>query len=65
MKKSNIILLLNKKISNSPLLLFCDFDLIYYNSNDKEYYLDIVEKINNNINNYKLINEWKILFNNY
>jgi len=57
---SNIILLLNKKISKNivPSLLL-GFDLLYYDTDETEYYLDIVEKIKSNVNNYKSDDGWK------
>jgi len=59
-EKSNIILLLNEKISKIIPSLLSGFDLFYYNSDDTDYYLNIVEKIeSNNNNNYKSNDGWK------
>jgi hypothetical protein len=35
------------------------FEITYYNSDDTEYYLDIVDKIKSNVNNYKSNDGWK------
>jgi hypothetical protein len=58
-ENSNIILLLNKKISDKIPSMLSGFELLYYNSDDTDYYLNIVEKIESNINNYKSNDGWK------
>jgi hypothetical protein len=58
-ENSNIILLLNKKICDKIPSLLSGFEMTYYNSTDDKYYLDIVEKITSNINNYKSKEGWK------
>ena len=46
-ENSNIILLLNKKICDKISSMLSGLELLYYNSDDTDYYLDI------NVNNYK------------
>jgi len=58
-ENSNIILLLNEKISRNIPSMLTGFDLFYYNTDETEYYLNIVEKIESNINNYKSNDDWK------
>ena len=49
-ENSNIILLLNKKICDKISSILSGFELLYYNSDDTDYYLDIVDKIKSNVN---------------
>jgi hypothetical protein len=35
------------------------FELLYYNSDEIDYYLNIVEKIESNVNNYKSNDGWR------
>lgn len=58
-ENSNIILLLNEKISKIVPSMLSGFELLYYNSDDTDYYLNIVEKIESNVNNYKSNDDWK------
>ena len=58
-ENSNIILLLNEKISKIVPSMLSGFELLYYNSEDTDYYLNIVEKIESNVNNYKSNDGWK------
>jgi hypothetical protein len=58
-ENNNIILLLNKKISDKIPSMLSGFELLYYNSDDTEYYLDIVDKIRNNVNNLYKKEGWK------
>jgi len=58
-ENSNIILLLNKKICDKIPSMLSGFELLYYNSDDTDYYLDIVDKIKSNVNNYKSNEGWK------
>ena len=58
-ENSNIILLLNEKISKIIPSLLSGFDLLYYNTDDTDYYLNIIEKIESNNNNYKSDDGWK------
>ena len=58
-ENSNIILLLNEKISKIIPSMLSGFELLYYNSDDTDYYLNIVEKIESNVNNYKSNDGWK------
>jgi hypothetical protein len=51
-ENSNIILLLNEKISKNIPSMISGFEITYYNTDVTNYYLDIVEKIKSNINNY-------------
>lgn len=61
-EQSNIILLLNKKISNKIPSMLSGFEILHYDSNDKDYHLDIIEKIVRNVNNYESKEGW-ITFN--
>jgi hypothetical protein len=58
-ENSNIILLLNEKISKNIPSMLSGFELLYYNSDNIDYYLNIVEKIESNVNNYKSNDDWK------
>lgn len=51
---SNIILLCNEKFSKNIPSLLAGFEITFYNSDDDEYYMNIIEKINNNLDNYML-----------
>ena len=53
-EKSNIILLLNEKISKIIPSMLSGFDLLYYNTDVTDYYLDIVGKLKINVNNYSI-----------
>lgn len=44
-ENSNIILLLNEKISKNIPSMLSGFELLYYNSYNTDYYLDIIDKI--------------------
>jgi len=55
---NNIIILLNENISKNIPSLLAGFEFIYYDNMTDEYYLDIVEKIKSNINNYKSKEGW-------
>lgn len=57
-ESNNIILLLNESITKNIPSMLNGFEITYYNSKDDEYYLDIVEKIKSNVNNYKLKEGW-------
>jgi len=59
-ENSNIILLLNEKISKIKASMLSEFEITNYNSDDTDYYLNIVDKIKSNINNYKSNDGWKI-----
>ena len=58
-ENSNIILLLNEKISKIKPSMLSGFEITNYNSDDTDdtddtdYYLNIVDKIKSNVNNYK------------
>ena len=52
-ENSNIILLLNEKISKIKPSMLSGFEITNYNSDDTDYYLNIVVKIKSNVNNYK------------
>lgn len=56
---SNIILLCNEKISKKVPSMLAGFNILYYNSNNNEYFLDIVDKINENLEKYKNIEDTK------
>ena len=58
-ENSNIILLLNEKISKIKPSMLSGFEITNYNSDDTDYYLNIVDKIKNNVNNYKSNDGWK------
>ena len=65
-ENNNIILLMNEKISKKIPSMLNGFDIIYYNSNERNYISVIVKKIESNIDNiltnyaYILENkEWK------
>lgn len=57
-ESNNIILLLNESITKNIPSMLSGFEILYYNSTNEEYYLDIVEKIKSNVNNYKLKEGW-------
>ena len=57
-ESNNIILLLNESISKNIPSMLSGFEILYYNNLNEEYYLDIVEKIKSNVNNYKLKEGW-------
>jgi hypothetical protein len=48
---NNIILLLNDKISKNKPSMLSGFEITFYNSDSPDYYLDIIEKIESNMNN--------------
>jgi hypothetical protein len=58
-ENSNIILLLNEKISKIKPSMLSGFEITNYNSDDTDYYLNIVDKIKSNVNNYKSNDGWK------
>jgi len=58
-ENSNIILLLNEKISKIKPSILSGLKITNYNSDDTNYYLNIVDKIKSNVNNYKSNDESK------
>ena len=57
-ENNNIIILLNDKISKEIPSILSGFDITYYNSDSKDYYLDIIDKIINDITNLYDKKEW-------
>jgi hypothetical protein len=58
-ENNNIILLLNEHISKKVPSMLYGFEVTYYDSDNSDYYLDICDKINSNIDNLYEKKEWK------
>lgn len=43
-----------KKLVKLKPSMLSEFEITNYNSDDTDYYLDIVDKIKSNVNNYKV-----------
>jgi hypothetical protein len=56
---SNIILLCNEKISKKVPSMLGGFNILYYNNDDEDYFLDIVDKINEHLEKYKHVENTK------
>ena len=50
--------ILDKCLSDISIML-SGFEITNYNSDDTDYYLNIVDKIKSNVNNYKSNDGWK------
>lgn len=60
-KFNNILLLLDESITKNVPLLLRNYNIYYYNSMIKDYYLEIINKIKINSKNYNLSSNNKYL----